>query len=191
MTTRQMFFVIALVTGAIVLVGFTLFQWLSLFRTGSVADVRAGVQRGSSRSGSRHARLPGRHSPAQSGAVRGIHWIRGLMRCERCCSSTSFNEAGCPCLPGARTSTAAWTPCQRASLAGRQSPPALPRDWHRLRIATGRLSGSRPSAAQRAWLGFGPGMMLRDLLGVPGPLGLESAWNSAPSPDRWASMASR
>jgi hypothetical protein len=51
MTTRQMFFVIALVTGAIVLAGFTLFQWLSLFRTGSVADVRAGVQRGSSRSG--------------------------------------------------------------------------------------------------------------------------------------------
>ena len=46
MTTRQMFFVIALVTGAIVLVGFTLFQWLSLFRTGSVADVRAGVQAG-------------------------------------------------------------------------------------------------------------------------------------------------
>jgi microcompartment protein CcmL/EutN len=46
MTTRQMFFVIALVTGAIVLVGFTLFQWLSLFMTGSVADVRAGVQAG-------------------------------------------------------------------------------------------------------------------------------------------------
>ena len=44
MTTRQMFFVIALVTRAIVLVGFTLFQWLSLFMTGSVADVRAGVQ---------------------------------------------------------------------------------------------------------------------------------------------------
>lgn len=46
MTTRQMFFVIALVTGAIVLAGFTLFQWLNLFRTGSVADVRAGVQAG-------------------------------------------------------------------------------------------------------------------------------------------------
>jgi microcompartment protein CcmL/EutN len=44
MTTRQMFFVIALVTRAIVLVGFTIFQWLSLFMTGSVADVRAGVQ---------------------------------------------------------------------------------------------------------------------------------------------------
>ncbi|MGB0068654.1 MAG: BMC domain-containing protein [Isosphaeraceae bacterium] len=41
-----MFFVISLVTGAIVLEGFTLFQWLSLFRTGSVADVRAGVQAG-------------------------------------------------------------------------------------------------------------------------------------------------
>ena len=93
MTTRQMFFVIALVTGAIILVGFNLFQWLSptqralkwatrgdsdraidwlntlierrpsspalhihvamalggkglLFMTGSVADVRAGVQSG-------------------------------------------------------------------------------------------------------------------------------------------------
>ena len=43
MTTRQMFLVTALVTGAIVLVGFTL-QWLSLFIIGSVADVRAGVQ---------------------------------------------------------------------------------------------------------------------------------------------------
>ena len=206
MTPGQLFLVIALLAGAIVLLG-SPFSMAQPFMTGSEADGRAGFRRGQPvrdrgmlapwwsfpgpvRSCSRNmttaslASLPygpaaseARGLPRRTGqelALRREYIGSGADAMRTCFSSTismqadahAFQERGHRPLCGLRVSEF----CSQSPISSR-----VPRDQHRLRIATGRLSGSRPSAAQRAGACFGPGLMLRDLLGVPGPLGLDLA----------------